>query len=485
MKERERMEKSLQDKEARLKRRLENCGDVVFRSIRLGENTEALVMFMEPAAGDLMGVSQMVLSFLGEKKEQVIYRLESGNIGLLDVAYLSDEEQVIAAIFAGDVVVCADGMGNAIKVPTKGYPGLGVTKADAEKGLRGSEESFTDSVKINATLLRKRLKSTSLKVREYRVGTRSNTLVYVLYVEDLIFPELMGRIEEKLKAYKVDAVLDSGIEEQLFSDMPGKLFVQLQSTKRPALACEELLNGRAVLLVDNSPEALLLPTAYQNFFQVADDAYLNYLVVAGLRSVRYAASVGAMFTPGAYVVAAGFENQLIPTHLFLAMQRELVQTPFGATVEILVMESAFLLLQEAGVRMPGEMSNAIGIVGGLIVGSAAVEAGLVSPMSVMVVAFASLCAFSVPNQEMAQAYRLISIVCLLLCSIFGTVGLWVSMLGTVMYLATLTSLGYPFLQKIDKVYVEPAPFRRLRSMFARHQNPIRLRRRKKEELWKH
>ncbi|SFQ14715.1 spore germination protein [Lachnospiraceae bacterium XBB1006] len=477
------MEKQLSKKEERLRQSLSDCADVVFRSLQLGEETSALAIFMEPTAGDLMGVSQMVLSFLGESRQQIEKRIKDGNVGLLDCAPLTKEEQVIGAIFTGDVVLCVDGVKEALKIPAKGYPGLGVTKADAEKGLRGSEESFADAIKVNAALLRKRLKCPQLKVLQYQVGTRSQTLVYVVYMEDLVFPDLIPRLKERLEAFQMDALADVGVEQQLLADKPGTLFSQMQSTKRPAFACAELLNGRAVLLVDNSPEALLLPTAYQNFFQVADDAYLHFVVATSLRWLRYVASLGAMYTPGAYVVATMQEPQLIPVHLFLTLQRSLLQTPFGATAEVLLMEVAFLLLQEAGVRMPGEMSNAIGIVGGLIIGSAAVEAGLVSPMSVMVVALSALCAFSVPNQEMAGAYRIVSILCLVLCSVFGTVGLWVSILGTGLYLATLTSLGYPFLHKIDSIYVKPAPQRIFRAWYARKQNPVRLRERWNK--WKH
>ncbi|MBE5901599.1 MAG: spore germination protein [Lachnospiraceae bacterium] len=471
----EKIRESLEDNRRILESIFGDCADVTLRTVMMGTNVRGLAIFMEPTAGDLYGLSQMLLSFLGQSREEVQSRIRAGQLGLVDACTLDDFSQAVAGFFAGDVILFADGVAKAVKIPAKGYPGLGVVKADAEKGLRGSDESFSDSVKINASLIRKRIKSPKLKLKEYEVGERTKTRIYLLYIEDLVEKELLYRVEERMNRYSLDGITDSGVQQQLLSDSPEAIFPQLQSTRRPALTCEELLEGRGVLLVDNSPEALLLPAVYQNFFATADDRYLNFRVVSFLRGLRYCASVFAMFFPGAYILAASYETQLIPTSLFLTIQRAEADTPLSAPLEILLMEASFALLREAGVRMPGEMGNAVGIVGGLIIGSAAVEAGFVSPMAVVVVAFTALCTFCVPNEELAQAYRLINVGVLVLCAVLGPVGLFMGMLWVTLRLASLTSLGYPFWRKMNDTFVVPATMRRLRGLFARRQNPVRLR----------
>lgn len=455
---------------------LGDCADIVKREITLGNNCRGIAFFMEPTAGNLYGLSQMMLSFQNEEKETVIKRLKNACSGLMDCSSLTTYEEAIAGFFAGDVILFVEGIAGAFKIPATGYPGLGVTKAEAEKGMRGSSECFSDSVKVNAALLRKRIKTPELKVRQYVVGKRTRTLIYLMYMESLVKPDLAEKVKERLEQYTLDGITDSGVEQQLLSDCPRMLFPQLQSTVRPALAAEELLEGRAVLIVDNSPEVLLLPTVYQNFFQTADDRYVNFLVAGFFRMLRYGASLFSMFFPGAYVLAASYENQLIPTELFLTIQRAEADTPFSATLEILVMEASFALLQEAGVRTPGEMGNAIGIVGGLIIGSAAVEAGFVSPISVIVVAFTALCTFCSPSEELSQAFRLINLFILLLCALTGAVGMFLGVMAVAFHLASLTSLGTPFIQKMNPVFIKPASRRFFRSRFAVKNNRIRLRR---------
>ena len=206
---------------------------------------------------------------------------------------------------------------------------------------------------------------------------------------------------------KLTVFEDSGVIEQLTETQWFSPFPQFQTTRRPDRAVMALLEGRAVLLSDHSPEALIFPTDYNSFIKTTDDYYTRWEIATFTRALRYVASVLSMILPGLYLAMTNFHTQLLPTKLLLSFAAARQGVPFPGVVEILLMELSFELLREAGVRLPGAMGNTIGIVGGLIIGQAAVDANIVSPMVVIVVAFTALCSFAIPNEDFATAFRLL------------------------------------------------------------------------------
>ena len=464
------------------------CEDLVYRRLTLGKNkdVEAVAIFTEPTIGNMQLHSSALgqtLSFLGTmEKEEVLSRFQNQSLGLLDVAEFDTWETAVQGFLSGDILFMVDGYHKVLKIPDKGYPGLGVTKAESERGNRGSEESFSDSVKTNASLLRKRIRTPDLKIKQFSVGVRSNTLGYIAYMDGVAEPDLVGRIEDALQKYAIDRVTDSGVVEQLIEKHWYSPFPQVQSTKSPALAAEELLEGRCVVIVDNSPEVLLLPTAYQNFLIAADDAYSNYQIVSLVRLLRYMAAFFAMTFPALYVLAASFENQLLPTRLLLSFAEAAKNTPFSALVQVFLMEVAFELLREAGLRVPGGMGNAIGIVGGLIIGQSAVEAGLISPIVVIVVAFTALCSFSIPGEEITLSFRVMKFVVLVIAGVAGLFGFLLGLLGLVAHLCGLSSMGRPYLQPVTTLLRKPMRKTTMRGRFGRRMNPIRLSKHREENL---
>lgn len=476
--------KQLQQNEKRIKEILKDCDDVNYRILCVGafgdekKQIEALAVFTEATTKNLnfseTAFAKRMQEYMQDQNKNLDRWIRQGGFGLIDAAILDTFEDVVNGFFSGDMILFIDSVSCALKIADKGYPGLGVTEANSEKGIRGSDESFSDSVKANAALLRKRIRSADLKVKEYKVGVRSHTNVYLIYMEGIARKDHIKEIEKRLHAYRIDRVLNSGVEQQLMMERENSPFPQIQSTRRPSYAAEELLEGRLVLAFDNSPEVLLFPTVYQNFLMAADDSYLQYLVVAMIRIFRYMASILAMILPGIYIVACTFENQLLPTDLMLAIIRSSMDTPFRAVTQILFMEIAFELLREAGVRMPGDMGNAIGIVGGLIIGTAAVDAALVSPIVVIVVAFTALCSFSIPSEELNQAFRLVKFLFIILCALLGEVGLLFGLIAVSLHLAGLTSINQPFLAKVQPSLRKTMRRTRLRSAFVDEKNKVRL-----------
>ena len=239
--------------------------------------------------------------------------------------------------------------------------------------------------------------------------------------------------------------MDSGIIEQLTERRKYSPFPQFQTTQRPDRAAMAILEGRIVLLSDNSPVALILPTTYNTFIQTSDDYYSRWEIASFTRVLRYVASFLAMVLPGLYLAVTNFHTQILPTDLMLSLAAARQGVPFPAMVEVLIMELAFELLREAGVRLPGANGNTIGIVGGLIIGQAAVDANIVSPIVVIVVALTALCSFAVPNEEFATAFRILKFIFIFLCGSLGFFGFLVGLLTVLIHLSHLESFGIPYL----------------------------------------
>lgn len=379
-----------------------------------------------------------------------------------------------------------DGFDRAVKIPDQGYPNMGITEANSEKVVRGSSEGFSDSVKQNAALIRKRIRSPKVKVRQLTEGVRSHTLIYLVYMEDLADPGVLKEIERRMDGFEIDGVPDSGVIEQLAEEKWYSPFPQFQTTQRPDRAAMSILEGRVVLLSENSPVGLILPTDYNSFIKTSDDYYNRWEIASFARVLRYMASFFAMTLPGLYLAVTNFHTQILPTMLLLSFADARSGVPFPAVVEVLIMEVSFELLREAGVRLPGAMGNTIGIVGGLIIGQAAVEANLVSPIVVIVIAFTALCSFAIPNEEFASAFRLLKFFFLVLCAWLGYFGLLVGLLAVLIHLARLKSFGIPYLMPYvgadlteyedERDFLWRMPIRRLtkRPIYARKEQRTKL-----------
>lgn len=466
--------------------------DIKIREMVLGrEQVRCLAAYIEITAGSLAFENSLVgrlLNDLADLPADRIYEsLASNGQGLCDVTPFENiEDAVQFGMLTGDVILFIDGFASALKIPDKGYPNMGVTKPDSEKVIRGSQEGFADSVKVNTALIRKRIRSTKVRVKEVKAGLYSHTNIDLVYMEGLIYPGLLEEIERRLDSYTIDGILDSGMIEQLSEDNWYSPFPQFQTTQRPDRAAIAVLEGRVVLLCDNSPTALILPTDYNSLLKTSDD-YFNRFEIATLeRLIRYVASIMALALPALYLAVTNFHTQLLPTSLLLSFAAARQGVPFPAVVEVLLMELSFELLREAGVRLPGAMGNTIGIVGGLIIGQAAVEANLVSPIVVIVVAFTALSSFAIPNEELATAFRILKFYMIAMSAWLGLFGFLAASLSILIHLAGLKSFGIPYLMPYagaelndyqderDSLIRYPLSMMRRRPIYAKRGERLRL-----------
>ena len=483
---------NLRENEKYLRSRLENCSDILIRPMRLGDKhkVDCLMVYIEVAVSNMMlddsALGKMINHFWEISPEDIQEFVRHNSLGIADVKKLENLDESIDAMLAGNAVFFIDGYDKAMKISSKGYPSTGVMEAESEKVLRGSREGFSDSVKSNSALVRKRLRDTRLKVEEYKIGVRSHTLTQVLYMDDLVHEGLLEEVKERLEEFQIDGILDSGMLEQLTEDVWYSPFPQYQTTERPDRAVQEILNGKVVILCDNSPEALILPGNFSSFMESSEDWYHRFEMASFLRILRYLAVIMATVLPGLYLAVIRFHTQILPSALILSFAEAREGVPFSSVVELIFLELAFELIREAGVRVPGSLGNAIGIVGGLVIGQAAVEANLVSPIVVMIVALTALGSMTVPNEEFAAAFRLVKYGFLILGGYLGIFGIVLGVYLIIGHLAGLISFGIPYLVPFIKkeqkgsrgegILRVPLRKRVLRPLYAREEQKIRLKR---------
>lgn len=438
----------------------EGCADAVMRKLYMGPQRLGLYVVYMDSMYDRALVDGILIKNLlfdvGTLPENdagafIIRRC----LATADISEQTKLDDVVDEVLKGNTALFIDGMAKAVIISSKDLPGRGVSEAETEVSVRGSKESFTESFRTNTVLIRRRIRDTRLKSKQLTIGRRSKTDVAVMYMSDLVRPAILEEILQKLNGFDIDAILDSGSLEQLTEDEWYSPFPQFQATERPDKAASGLLEGRIVLVVDNSPMVLLLPTTFNCFFQASDDYYDRWDAVNFVRLLRFAAAAVAMLLPGFYIALAGFHPEVLPLSFALSFAASREGVPFSLPLEVLVMEIAFELLREAGIRLPGPMGSTLGIVGGLIIGQAAVDAHIVSPVVVIIVALTALSAFTIPNDLFASAFRMIKFYCIIAASIGGFIGLTTAVLTVLIHLSGLQSFGIPYMMPFVSADVDP------------------------------
>ncbi len=450
----------------------ENCADIISLELNL----------------EYMGDSRGKIYFVESAVSNVTIRKVV--LGLSDVFPLETMEDVISTIMTGNAALIIDGKNYALKIRSAGYPGLGVQEANDEKVLRGTNEGFSDSYKTNEALIRKRIRTPELKIEELQSGKRTKTGIALLYMDTIVRKEVLAEVKKRLKGFETDGILDSGVIEQLTMDNEYSPFPQYLTSERPDKSALALLNGHVVILVDNSPVALILPVNFSSFLKAADDYYNRFEIVSFVRILRYIAIFFAVSLPALYISIMNFHPEILPPDLISIFSVSRDGIPYPVVVEVMVMEIAFELIREAGVRIPGPMGNTIGIVGGLIVGSAAVDASLASPIIVIVVALTALCSFTIPNDEFSSAFRLLKYYLILWSAVFGIYGYMLGIFSVLVHLCGLKSYGFPYLGPMaagdidqyhgERDFIVRFPYMHMpfRPIFSRSSNRRRFRNRR-------
>jgi spore germination protein len=440
----------------KVKEILKDCDDVVYRDFKVGakQNFSLCIVYVDGLINK-ESVSDFVLESLMEGarglepspkgiKDNLIELITKGNISITEIEEVSTIEETIDAILSGETALFIDKYDKAIILSSRGWPTRSINESQVETVVRGPRDAFTETLKVNTTLIRRRIKDPKLKVKMVQIGRRSKTDVAVMYIEDIANDDILAEVFTRLEKVDVDAIVESAILEEHIQDDYYSPFPQIENTERPDSVAASLYEGRIALVVDNTPSVLVVPATIGTIMQSSEDYYTRWVVAGITRIIRYIAAAVAVLAPGLYIAITSFHPGLLPTRLAFYVAGTRVNVPFPAVIEAFLMEITIEFLREAGTRISGPIGTTIGIVGGLIIGQAAVEAGIVSPLMIIIVAVTTVASFTIPSYEFAAALRFYRFFVMVLASILGLYGIMLGIILMLTHLADLNSFGIPF-----------------------------------------
>lgn len=349
------------------------------------------------------------------------------------------------AIVKGELVLLIEGVDEALLLDMRQIDMRGVEQPQTEQVIRGPREGYVEKLENNLALLRYRLQSTDFRIEISPLGTRTQSRVALCYLDSLADPQLVAEAMRRISIIDTDGIIDAGYIEQFIEDQPLSPFPQVQSTERPDKTVAALLEGRVAILVDGSPFALVVPALFNQFFQTVDDYTERFIMGSLIRLIRLVALSFSLFFPAIYVSVISFNPELMPTDFAVAISGGRAGVPFPAVIEVLIMEVSMEVLREATIRLPQMIGGALSIVGVLVIGQAAVAAGLASPITVVIVALTTIGSFATPAYNAAIALRMLRFPLIILAGMFGMYG---GMIGTILiinHLLFLESFGVPYM----------------------------------------
>ena len=378
-----------------------------------------------------------------------------------DVIKLSSADEIVTYITSGFAVLMINGAEELYAVGVQGYSFRGVSEPESEVVQRGSREGFTEPLRVNMSMIRRRMKTPDLKFEQMTVGTDSKTQLMICYLQSQVSLDLLNKLKNRLSGCNLETVLASGyLSDYLEDNGSGSLFSGVGISERPDTVCGKLTEGRIAIIVDGTPAVMIVPHLFVEEFQSVDDYSNRTYYAAFISLMKYLSFFVSVFLPGLYVALAQFHPEYFPTWLLINTSESLAQTPFPVTAEVLAITVVYEIMKEAGLRIPKSLGHAVSIVGALVIGDSAVNAGIISASTLMVVATAAICGYVT-----SPLYPPIMMLRLLFIVVGGFTGLWGITLATAVVLIGMcakTSLGVPYLSSLS-----PFSLRRMRDVFIR------------------
>ena len=392
-----------------------------------------------------------------EAREEVLYtRALQGGVWCASVKEPESTQQAAELLVNGFCVILFPKSGKALGCEVKTGEKRSPSPPETENTVKGAKDAFTETLRTNTSLVRRHLRTPGLRLAETVVGKRTLTKVTVCWIDRLTDPELPRRMQERLSSIDIDGALSPAAIEEYVTGSRRTAFPLLEYTERTDHFCQGLLDGQVGLLADGLPLGYLAPVGLGRLMRSPEDRATDFFSASMLRLLRYAALGVSLLLPALYAAMAMFHQQMLPTKLLLSIIESKQNVPFSTLLEVLGLLCAFELLQQAGLHLPQAVGTAVSIIGGLVVGTAAVDAKLVSPAALIVTASSGICGFTLPNRELSDAVRLWRFVLTVLAGLWGLLGVTVGLLLLLTGLAGLESLGRSYLSPFGRAEVKGA-----------------------------
>ncbi len=437
---------SMDENKDYLKAQFHNSEDLKFRPITF-QNIKCLLAYIDPLV-DEDKLQQTIMKPLLEKDELNI----EDTVTSKEFKRSMNLYDAVNGLTKGFVVLLIEAQQHFYLFEAFSARSRAVSEPVNEQVVRGSHEGFVENIMQNLQMIRRRIENPNLVVRFFKVGKSTDTKLAIVYLQHLVNPKLIDEVEKRITSIKADSIQTPGYVEEFIEDSPFSPFPQMLSTERPDRLTAHIIEGRIGLLMEGSPSTLIMPVTFFAFYQSPEDYNSRWYIGSILRLIRVASFIFALGLPSLYIATVSFHSEVLPAELILNIKSSLENVPFPPLLEALIMQVVLELLREAAIRLPGPIAQTIGIVGGLVIGTAIVEANLVSNMMIIVVALTAISSFAVPSYEMSMSIRLLGFPLMLLSATFGFIGLVFGLSIILIHLCGLETFGTPYFSPL-------APFR--------------------------
>ncbi|MEX2462598.1 MAG: spore germination protein [Paenibacillaceae bacterium] len=439
------MSQSVNEKIQIIKGQMGESSDLIARVFQTSSGQQGALLFLEGLTDQDKIDRLFQNSVFAELKVEITVEKMQQKFPISDIQLLNETDQVLQAILSGKTALILEQVEGYFLLGLQKWAQRSPERPIIDSTVKGAQEGFVETLTVNISLVRRFLKSPSLRVEEMSIGKLSETKVSLLYVEGIARTEVLKEVRQRLKQIETDVILSSSNIEQWIEDNSWSIFPLVRITERPDVTVASLVEGKVAILTDHSPFALVVPFTFFDSLQNMDDYYEKWQVGILFRLVRFVAFMISFLLPGLYVALAHYNPGLIPTELLLSMITTLANVPFLLVVELLLMELAIEIFREAGMRLPKPVGQTIGIVGGIVIGDAAVRANLVSPTTLIVVALTAMASYSAPLYSLAHTFRIMRFLLILVAGVLGLYGYFLGVLMIIGHLASLKSFGVPYL----------------------------------------
>ncbi|WP_181350073.1 spore germination protein [Thalassobacillus sp. CUG 92003] len=429
---------------------LGNSTDLVIRHIQLNK-TKCAVLFIDGLV-DKHTVQNFLMEalMLEMPKRRVsvttLYNtIKDASLPIGELEEVKQFKDLFSRLLSGETLLLLDEETSALAASTKGWRDRGVQETNSESVIRGPKEAFTETLRTNTALVRRKIKDPKLRIDGKVIGRVTQTEIAVIYVDGLADESVVEEVHSRLDAIDIDGVLESGYLEEYIEDAHFSPFPTVYYSERPDAIAGGLLEGKVAIITDGTPNVLLVPALFVNFLQSSEDYYQRYDIGTFIRLLRLLSFCVALFMPSLYIAFTTFHQEMIPPSLLISLAAQREGVPFPAFVEALLMEFTFEILREAGVRLPKAVGSAVSIVGALVLGESAVQAGLVSPAMVIVVALTAISSFVFPSYNMAIPIRMLRFLFMILAATFGLYGIILGLIALIIHMCSLKSFGSPYM----------------------------------------
>lgn len=424
-----------------LKKDTNNLENIIYRKKYIGL-TKIFIIYNETLVSSDK-VSDFIIRSLDNITPFFVYHKIINNIDNFKYKVLRNYNEIDFYLNSGFTILLIGK--HYIALETKKDITRSITSPNTENVIRGPSDAFTENIEINIGLIKRRIKSNNLWIKNYNIGLYTKTNISLIYINTIVKEELINMIDDRLNKINIDGILSSGIIKNLIEKENKSIFPIIMSTERPYMTCKYLLNGNAVILVDNDPFALILPISLNDFFFSEEDEYSGSINTSFSRIIRYICFIISLVTPALYIAMTTYNQEIIPTPLLLSIAGQRENVPFSAFIETILMIFSFDILRESDLKMPNFANSSLSIVGALILGDAAVSAGIVSPIMIIVIAITSISSLAFSEPELINSLRWYRLIFMLGASFFGIYGIVLVGLYFLITIISTKSFTLPYL----------------------------------------